>query len=449
MATDNNNRSEKKVLIISYLFPPEVGGVGVIRTVKFIKWLKRLGWEPVVLTVKRPDRMTPDPSLLKEIQDVKILRCNDYFRGVVRGLLMKLAKLTGNRFGVSSDTTDVKLIDGRFSVIKRVLFDITCIPDECIGWIIPAILQGIKVIKEERISIILSTSPPFSAHLVGYVLKKACSKPLVLDFRDRWVGHPLYGSYTSWRTRVNRWFEKLVVSDCDSLVTVTEGLAQYFRATYAGSTVRLIFNGYDNEDFAFEKINGENKSKLVISHIGGLAQSRSVQCILSAMGGLNQEILDDIELHLVGAASKENEQYIERSTVRKHIKRVPFCTYKDALNEMVRSDVLVILLALKEDGCFALTGKLFEYLRAGKPVLAICPQNSELWNLVESHNLGISVDIGDIEGIKQSITTLHRLWEDGSLSSSFIAPSWVLEKFDRKEQAGQLIEIFEEISSGG
>lgn len=435
----------KKVLIVTYLFPPEVGGVSVLRVVKFIKWLKRLGWEPIVLTVKRLDTITPDPTLLKEIDGVKIYRCNDYFRGFIRYALIKLGNVKNMSLGIASTASrEVKTV--RYGLIKKILYDLICIPDECFGWIMPAIINGRKIIKREGISIIITTSPPFSSHFIGYILKKMCRTSLVLDFRDRWVGHPHFGSYTLfWRRNINRWLEKVIVNGSDRVITVTEGLAKYFKDAYASDKVSLIFNGYDEDDFNFEIPVRRNKDKLIFSHVGSIGNDGVLQYLISALEGMSEEVLKDIEVNFVGKLVNENEIKGKPGKAVKCIKILGFHPYKDALKMMFLSDVLVVMVSLKRDGYNALGVKIFEYIRTAKPVFAICPRNSELWNFVNKYGLGICADSTDVEGIRKAITFIHKKWKDGSLSYN---PSLLeLGKFDRKRHAQQLIEIFEQISS--
>ena len=412
-----------------------------MRVVKFVKWLKKLGWEPVVLTVKRHDTFMPDESLLKEIDGIEIYRCGDYFRGIIRSVLIKLFKEKNeggkiSRFIWRHDNSSFSRIDK----IKRLLYDIICIPDECFGWILPALIEGRKIIQTKKITFIFSTCPPFTNHIVGYFLKRICGVLLILDYRDKWSGNIQFDAYTVWRRKINRWFESIAINKCDYVITTTVNHTKYFRDEHKADKVELIYNGYDEEDFNFKVPKKINKDKMIFNHVGKLADGRVLHNILIALECLDEDLLKNIELNLVGRLSEENEICIKKSRVAQIINKIGHCSHHDALKMMFQSDVLLHHQFLDDN----IAAKIFEYVRVSKPILAVCPRNSEIWNLIAKYNIGVCIDSNDHEGIKKAIILLYNQWKDGTLT--FHSSADLLEKFDRKKQAQQLINLFERVS---
>jgi len=436
---------KKKVLIISYLFPPEVGGSGVLRVIKFIKWLRRLGWEPVVLTVIRHDTFMPDPTFLKEIDGVKVFKCHDYFRGIIRYLLIKLNTAKNKALGHSSSSGQ-ETKEGKQGLLKRLIYDLICIPDECFGWIIPAIMKGRKIIMDEDISVIYATSPSISAHFIGSILKRKCGIPLVLDVCDGWVENPEYRSYLPGRENINKKIESRIVEDSDRVITVTEGLARYYRNNY-NSKVSLIFNGYDEDDFNFEPPARENNDKLIFSFFGRLRYRKSLESFILAVERVDKDVLDDVEIKFIGKISDENEICIKQSKVSKHIIIRGHLSHQSALKMMFQSDVLIIILSSDQDSNNILTAKIFEYIRTGRTIFAMCPRNSELWNFINKHDLGICAESTDVEGIQEALIFLHRKWKEGTLD--YNSSPLLLEEFNRKKLTRQLIDIFDEVTIPG
>lgn len=416
-----------RLLYIAYFFPPEAGGGGALRAVKYIKYLRRKGWEVDVLTVKRRDTFMGDSSLMQEIEGVEVYRAPDLVRGVVRSWLMTLAALkekilpakkagTSKKSGAKTSGQAKKdsLASKVLNLAFRMLRDIICIPDECFGWIIPAYLLGKKVIKKNRPDVILSTSPPFASHMVGRKLSKAFKIPLVVDFRDRWAMSPAYKSYFGWRDVVNAKLEGAVIKHARAITATTPAQAEHFSLSYgegAEGKTHVIWNGFDNDDYSsIEKIRPAG-NKMTISHVGKLIGARSLLPLLQAMEALDENVLNDINLKMIGMLSPLNKELISRAPWASIITDMGAMAHLDALREMFSTEVLLIVQFKEDDGMRAVPSKVFEYMRAARPILAICPRGSQVWKLIEDNDFGLCADTEDVPAIKEALIEMHTRWK--------------------------------------
>jgi len=215
----------KKVLTIVHDFPP-VGGGAVMRTLKFVKYLPYLGWKPIVVTVNQKGKFTRDVDLLDELPPkARVYRTRTF---EPHSMEKKIKEMDDSRQWGSL---------GNFllscnSLIKKFLLRYVLIPDKSIGWLIFAFRKCDEVVKRYNPSLIFSTSPPHSTHLVGYLIAKRKNLPFVADFRDEWIGNPLFSPKLRLRYEFESYLERQIVSEAKYVISATQGITEHFKKKY-------------------------------------------------------------------------------------------------------------------------------------------------------------------------------------------------------------------------
>ena len=289
----------KKVLIITYYWPPS-GGAGVQRGLKFTKYLREFGWEPVIYTVENGAYPVIDNSLEKDIPPgitvIKrpILEPYNFYKALVGekpGKKMNPAFLSEKK---------KKTLSQKISVWIRGNF---FIPDARMLWIKPSVKFLKKYLSENKVDAIMSTSPPHSVHLIAMQLHKALKLPWVADFRDPWTKIDFYPELklTNWADRKHHRLEKEVLSNADAVISVGETIKQEFQEI-VNRKYELITNGYDEDDVhVSDKIEMDKKFSIV--HLGTLVETHKPLILWDALSQLtkeNKQFADDLEIKLVG-----------------------------------------------------------------------------------------------------------------------------------------------------
>lgn len=458
--------TDKKLLIIAFYFPPVLTG-GVFRPLKFVKYLNNFGWEPIVLSASKLPFVDYDPDLLNEIPKNVMLHSVPFFSF---SLLIKKIKQS---FSILSKTTQVKpdlnsvrkkyhrgnTFNNIFSWIKKRLVKLgynimfLFIPDQQILWLPLALLKAFLLIKRYRISIILTTSPPNSSHLLGLILKKITGIKWVVDFRDPWFSHWIAldkdAFFYSSRYKTEKWLEKIVVRSADQIITVSEGdrfsLQQMF-PKISKNKFYVITNGYDQEDFASLDTQPILNSKFVVSHLGYLYQ-QTADDFFDAVESLlveNDELRKNMEIRFIGHIDESYKKRINKSNFYNNFRLVGQLKHIDGLQNIIHSDVLLVLLGGNLFDKGEIPGKIFEYMASNKVILAITPKDGDTAKILIESGLGMIVEPGDSESIKQILNQLyHEKVENGQtkkLNKDF------LRRFERRNLAKELTYLLDEVS---
>ena len=242
--------SEKKILIISYYWPP-AGGPAVQRVVKYVKYLSEFNYQPIVLTVENPQVQAYDNSLLKEIPaEVEVIKTKSFQPFGIYKKLLGIDKNTSIPKQVISKSENESFKSKISRFIRANIF----IPDARIGWFPYLVNKGLKICKEKNIDVIFSTSPPHSVHLGAKKIAKKTKIKWIADFRDPWVDAywNLDMSKMAFAEKLDKIFEKNVLKSADTITTVSEELINLFQARQKNN-YELLHNG-------FEKINLTKKT---------------------------------------------------------------------------------------------------------------------------------------------------------------------------------------------
>jgi len=379
----------RKVLFISYIYPP-LGMGGVYRSAKFVKYLPDFGWEPVVLTVKLGKRHRQkhnmDLSLQEEVSRARVHRTPSFE-----------PRLWGS-------------LPSRLGFSDKWLLRI---PDRQVGWLPFAVKAGMRIIGKEKIDAIYSTSVPYTDHLIGYLLHRKTKLPWVADFRDPWTLHRAYTSPSSIHGKLEDRMERAVLEHASRVVTAWDGIRDGFLGKYPDITsekITTITNGFDPEDF--QGVVPKSFPRFTILFSGAIYQPVvPISPLIAGLKRLDPGVLDQLDVLLVGRVSPHEDAFIRKSGL-KALKKLPYVPHREFVSYLLGAHVLLLL---RERERRVLPGKIFEYLRAGKPVLAVIPPDSDAAQFLERTGTGTQVPPDKPEKIAEKITSLFNDWKQGTL----------------------------------
>ncbi|QTE22336.1 glycosyltransferase family 4 protein [Polaribacter cellanae] len=420
-----------KVLIITYYWPP-AGGSGVQRWLKFVKYLQDFGIEPVVYTVKDENYPKEDVSLIKEVpKGITVLQQPIWNP---QNILFWKKKNKQNK-GVSNLGNNKIL-----SFLRGNVF----IPDPKIFWVKPSVKFLQKYLLKNKVDVIISTGPPHSMHLIAQKLHTNNNIKWIADFRDPWTD--LYYAkdfkQSKFAKNKNRKLEESVLKNADCVLTVSKSLKKEFLKT--ASNVEVITNGFDDEVL-------ENKAiildkKFTISYIGLLPKQSNPKLLFKVLQKLlqeNEDLKNDLQLNFTGDIADEVKQEIVKNNLIKYSNFEGYVSHEKAIACQKKSQVLLLLIpnVAKSEGI--LTGKLFEYLTAKRPILAMASENGDLAEILSETNAGVVVNYNNEEKLTSEILRLYNQYKKGSLEVN----TKNIEQYHRKELTKKLVEIIKKINT--
>lgn len=399
----------RKILVIAYYWPP-AGGPGVQRWLKFVKYLPDFGFEPIVYVPENPNYPIVDEKLVSEVPDsVKILKYPIKEPYGWAALLSKKKTKT-----ISSGI--IKEKDPSF--VEKVLLWIRgnfFIPDARKLWVKPSISHLAKVLADEGIQTVITTGPPHSLHLIGLGLKKRYSIQWIADFRDPWtsIGYHKKLRLTASSRQKHKALEKDVLLGADKIVVTSNTTKSEFEAI-TPKPIKVITNGFDDELRAVAL-----DTKFTISHIGSLLTGRNPLGLWQALRELiaeNEDFKNTVSLQLAGVVGEEVLQSIHNSGLDDHVRRLGYLSHDEVLLIQQRSQLLLLLEIESEETKGIIPGKLFEYLNARRPILAIGPDGWEAGAMVELHKAGNTCLHDDVATLKMVLLDAFNQYQKGTLA---------------------------------
>jgi glycosyltransferase involved in cell wall biosynthesis len=403
----------KKVLLVTYHFPPDPA-VGAVRPAKFAKYLREVGWEPIVLTVKEKYYDGLDKSLLSDangmlpmvIRTGMLRNPSFYYRKLKRVLRMDQGTLNGKR-SLSPKEEENSRIGIRQSISSFLSF-----PDEQAEWLPFALVSGMKVIRREGIGVLMTSGPPHSVHLIGACLSKISRIPWIADFRDPWsdncLDQPQDRLELSHRLALR--LEAWLVSRAALAITTTERFALRLRSRFPEYQDKIVTipNGYDPDEFS--NIPRRKEKRFTISYVGSIYHNRNPEPVFHVLSELLQEnVVDPNRLairflgHCNQAAGKAMNLLISQYGLTGVVEVLPWLPRHQALEMMVRSHVLLLLA---EDQPLQVPGKVYDYLGAGSDILAITGDGATA-DVFRETGAGVVVPPGDQQALKGTIRALY------------------------------------------
>lgn len=430
----------KKVLILTYYFPP-AGGAGVQRWLKFVKYMRNFGCEPIVYTAENGEMPVIDESLQKDIPNgITVLKTPIWepydiykrFIGRKKSDKINASFLSENKKGGIAEKISV-WIRGNFFI-----------PDARKFWIKPSIKFLNGYIQKNNIDYVISSGPPHSMHLMALGLKqKNPTIKWIADFRDPWTNIDFYEKLmlSKWADKKHHRQELSVLQNADCVISVGQSMSNEFLELYKNAggknfeKFKVITNGFDEEDISVQAV--EKDKKFSMAHIGTLVKDRNPQAlwkVLSALVKENEDFKNQLEIKLVGKVDIFVKEQLETFGLTSFVKKIDYLPHDEVIVEQQRSRVLLLLVNNTKNAKGILTGKFFEYMISGSPILAIAPSNGDLANIMQQTNAGVISDFDDELTLKKNILSLFN-------GTNFSVNKTEVNKYSRKELTKRLCEI--------
>ena len=394
-----------KLLLVTLYFPP-AGGGGVQRPLKFASHLPAHGIETHVLAPDDPKWVHEDAELPLPTQ-AWVHRAR-YVGPRGRRLADELHGKTGMEVAVLRAT----------SVGRRLL-----LPDENVTWNATAIPKAISIVRQEGIDVVLTTSPPVSVHLIGAAVKKATGAKWVADLRDTIVRHPhrpTEGVGALVKERARGGVAQLVARQADLVVAAADAISDETRALEPRGRVVTITNGSDFDDFA--GLDYARTDRFRITHAGSFFGRRDPRPFLRALADSG---LEDATVRFVGDFRPGDREYVRELGLDGRVELIDYVPRRESLRLQRASDVLLLLIPDAEGrGRGVLSGKVFEYLAAERPVLAVVPEDGAAAALIRESGAGIVAGPDDVPAIREALVALHERWRRGELEQPPLSPEW-------------------------
>src|SRR3954452_10056147 len=415
-----------KLLLVTLYFPP-AGGGGVQRPLKFASHLPALGIETHVLA---PD----DPKWVHEDADLPLPTQAWIHRARYVGPSgRRIADELHGRSGVD-------LMLRRSSAIGRRLL----LPDENVTWNATAIPKAISIVRNEGIDVVLTTSPPSSVHLIGAAVKRATGVKWVADLRDSIALHAhrsADGLGARAKQKARAGVAHLVARQADAIVAAAEAIAVETRGLSPRGPVVTIANGCDFDDFA--GLEYEPSDRLRLTHAGSFFGKRDPRPFLQALADSG---LEDVTVRFLGDFRPGDREFLDGLALGDRVELLDYVPRRESLRLQRDSDALLLLIPEAGGrGRGVLSGKVFEYLAAERPILAVVPPDGAAAQLIRETSAGVVAPPEDEDAIRDALLALHGRWQAGELDGPPLSDEWraKLSRATRVEELADLLRTFE------
>lgn len=433
----------KKVLILTYYWPPS-GGAGVQRWLKFVKYLQDFKWEPIVYTAENGEIPEIDTSLEKDVpKNITILKTPIWEPYTAYKALIGQKKNEKINAAFLNESKKKSPLNNLAIWIRGNFF----IPDARKFWIKPSIAYLSDFLAKNKIDAIISSGPPHSMHLIAKGLKKKFPHiKWVTDFRDPWTNIDFYADLklTGWADAKHRRLEKEVLNECDAVISIGNGMDNEFQTINnnrsQSNKFHVITNGFDDDDLIKTQI--EKDKKFSIAHIGTLVKSRNPEglwTVLKELTSENSQFKMALEIKLVGKLDIVVKESIEKHGLWPYVRKIDYLPHNEVIAEQQRSKVNLLLVNQTQNAKGILTGKFFEYLSAGAPILAIGPVDGDLAKILNETNAGYISNFNDTSALKKNILSL---FENQQINRNEEA----IKNYSRKNLTKKLSEILNELT---
>lgn len=398
---------DRKILMLINFFPPAAGG-GVYRPLSFVRYLSRHSWDVTVVTPERGESWILDSTLEGKVPaGVRVIRTKSLSG---QRILNTAGKSRGGGGRRSSSG---------FGLLRR-LGEYFVLPDTYAGWIPFAAREASRLCESESFDVLYSTSPPDSTHLAAVRLSKRYSIPWVADFRDPWIALHLRDSPTPFHRKFHEKGERQA-ADADAVLVTTDWQRSMLLERYPGARVVKIANGYDEEDFeGLEEVRPQG-GPMRILHCGMLTLGRRSDPFIEGLSLLirkDRAIEEDISVEFIGARESANEEYVRRTGLEKVVRFRDNIPHSECVKLERESHVLLLIKHDDERYRGLVPGKLFEYIGARRPMLAVAPEG-EAASIVRDNRRGEVVSPRDPEAIARAIDKMYRAHLSGSLDGLY------------------------------
>lgn len=426
-----------------------------MRVLKFVKYLPRYGWWPLVIHAKYPIAPTTpkDETLLNDIgPEAGVYPTYSFELDIIIGVLFKpfilfvkflnSVKLNGKSLGMA--------LAWRLENVRDKILA-SFIPDKRIGWIPFAAAAAARSVKNKNVDVVISSGPPNSVHIAALMVKNISGKPWIADFRDPWNLESA-NKKNRIRQKLNNIIEKWVISKADKILTINEAIRKQIvdETSVDPRKIIVIPNGYDPDDFPKNQPRKSGPFRIIYS--GGLTDIKPPDTLLKSIAKLKNENKtinpEIIKVIFIGKRGQERyKNMAEKLGVLDMVEFIGFLPHKQTCAMQASSDALLLLLDSQLIGNTFTTGKIYEYMYCRRPILAMIPHDSDAAIKLRENKTGIIVEPGDMEGMIKAIENMLEAYQDKRNTGNPTYPK--IEQYSRIKLAGQLAGVLNSIEKDG
>lgn len=413
-------KNNKSLLYIAYHYPPILGSSGVHRTLAFSRYLSNQSWQVNLLTTNLDAYVQWDKSQFELIPEkVNVIRA--FAKDTARHLSFK----------------------GKYS-------NWMAIPDRWQSWIPFGVFAGLLTIRKNRCKLIVSTYPIASAHIIAYLLHKITGLPWVADLRD-----PMAQTNYPDDPRVKKvfqWIENKMVKHCEKIIVTTKGTMELYLERFPNTSKNLwnmLPNGYDEElldQYLGVKYQTPEKHKIRLLHSGIIySVDRDPSHFFQALSELKKaspRLFVDIEIWLRATGADDYyDKLLTKFEIKDFVKLQPKLPFKEAIQDMQSANILLLLQASSAN--YQIPAKAYEYIRVGKPILALTDPTGDTASVMEKSNVAVIAPLNDVEKIKVAVVDIIKRYKANEFT--FLSSEEV-KQFSRESQAIIFEQLLSEIN---
>lgn len=433
----------KKVLVITYYWPPS-GGAGVQRWLKFTKYLRDYGWEPIIYTPENPEAPAIDHSLEKDIPEgIQVIKTKIWEPYAAYKRFVGRKKEDSIKGGFLSENKSPSLTE-KISVWIRGNF---FIPDARRFWIKPSVRFLADFLRRNPVDAMVSTGPPHSMHMIALGIKKKLNIPWLADFRDPWTNIDFYDDLmlTKFAHQKHIRSEREVLKTADKVVTVSWNWAKDFEKL-CSRRIDVVTNGYDPEDFINLSDNSRSE-KFVLCHIGSLNKDRNPINLWKALSMLTKEdecFRSNLKISFIGQTDYSVFESIKVFGLENFTEKIDYLPHQLAMERALRATVLLLPLNNTPNVDGIIPGKLFEYIASSRPILCIGPENGDSAKIIQECDAGFTCDFENTELMKLTLAKYFYFFNSKIGFPQFRKEN--LDNYSRKKLANKIANLLNDFS---
>ncbi|MES2746859.1 MAG: glycosyltransferase family 4 protein [Bacteroidota bacterium] len=426
------NKEQKKVLIITYYWPP-AGGPGVQRWLKFVKYLPDFDIQPIVYVPENPTYPIVDNDLEKEVSDKAIVLKNKILEPYQLAGFFSKKQTKKISSGIIPAVKKQSFLERIFLWIRGNLF----IPDARFLWVNPSVSYLIKYLQENEIDTIITSGPPHSLHLIGLQLKKELNVKWFADFRDPWttIGYHKALKLSSYANKKHKQLESQILNSADTIIVTSKTTKAEFQLL-TSKPIEVITNGYDVENVTKQPLD----KKFTMAHIGSFLSDRNPTVLWQVLKELiaeNTDFATHFELKLIGKVSQEILDTIATFGLKNHTNNLGYVSHLEAIQHQRKSQVLLLIEINSDETKSIIPGKVFEYLVSERPIVAIGPKDSDFAEIITTTNTGVFFTYDEKERLKKTIQQYFDLYLQQKLQVFPVG----LQQYSRKNLTERLAKL--------
>ncbi|MEN0048418.1 MAG: glycosyl transferase family 1 [Bacteroidota bacterium] len=436
-----HSSKRKKVLIITYYWPP-CGGIGVLRCLKFAKYLRDFGWEPIIFTAKDAHYPSIDHTNEKDIpKDITVLRQKIWEPYHIYKLItgQKKDANVNNVFYVKDKNLGFA---HKLSVWIRSNF---FIPDARCFWIKSSVKYLTKYLAKNPVDVIFSDGPPHSNTRIATLLQQKTGIPWLADFQDPWTQIDYYQLLylSKWGDNRHKKMEQAAFYAASKITIASPSWASDLEAIGAENVAWLPW-GYDPADY--ENVVQDIDGKFTFTHLGIMGYDRNPEIFFRVLRELMQELpnfAENLCIKLVGQVDFSVKSAIDKYSLTENVDLVGSVSRQKALELTLSSPILLLLLNQQSNAKGRIPGKLFEYLASKRPILCLGMENSDVAKIIAETDSGYVCEYDGSEKIKATVKKLYTQYLEKKLQAPINSS---IEQYSVKKLTGDLAKYLNQIA---